>query len=341
LFHSTRTRRIRRRLAAVALAACAFLAFSGVAQAASDGKLLRKFQPVTQFAAGEHFRPTTIETFIADSTLEALDLSSGAWSVADADPSAAALPGPGTGIWRLNQQPCFAAAGTAGLACYAAAWGVHSEPSVVYGRVLRTERRTVLQYWYFYYDNFYSYQNPPSDFIWQAHEGDWEVVNVVLAADGEPRHVGYSQHCLGERRAWAKTPRWQGHHPVVYVARGSHANYFAPGTHEIDPRCVPPAALAILDQLGLPRPVDYTGGGALAGPAALVQETTSIARVRDGSPSWVAFPGFWGELQYLKAPVPLPSSPTGIVPLGTSPVGPAYQATWQTPFETLATWPRG
>ena len=65
-----------------------------------------------------------------------------------------------------------------------------------YGRVLRTGGYTVLQYWYFYYDDVYSYTYPASDFIWQAHEGDWENVDVVLHGHTHvPRNerVGHGQ----------------------------------------------------------------------------------------------------------------------------------------------------
>jgi hypothetical protein len=326
------------------LAACvAVLGMAQAAAAASPDKLLAKYQPVTVFSQLESFRPTSIETFVVDSRLEALtgpNLLTD-WTVVNPAPQASSLPTSSPTVLRLNQRGCSPAFGLVGLSCYASSWGAHAAASVVYGRAVMLGQRTVLQYWYFYYDNFYSYQDPPSNFIWQAHEGDWEVVNVVLGGDGEPRSVGYSQHCLGERRIWSKTPRWHGHHPIVYVARGSHANYFAPGLHAFDARCVPAAALTILQQLALPLPVDYASTGALAGPAALEQEATSIVRVEDGSPSWISFPGFWGELQYFKAPVPLPGSPSGIVPLGTSPVGPAFHAVWQDPLATLATWPAG
>jgi hypothetical protein len=90
------------------------------------------------------------------------------------------------------------------------------------GRVTHEDGRIVLQYWYFYYEDAYSYQYPPSNFIWQAHEGDREVVNVVLSDDEQPLFVGYSQHCLGQRRDWSDTPRFDGTHPIVLVALGSH-----------------------------------------------------------------------------------------------------------------------
>jgi hypothetical protein len=321
------------------LAAClAVLAMAQAAAAASPEKLLAKHQPVTVFTPGESFRPTTVETFVADSNLEAL---TGAniltdWTVVNPAPQPDTLPMSSPTLLRLNQRTCSPALGLAGLACYASAWSAHAGPSVVYGRVVPAGDKTVLQYWYFYYDNFYSYTYPPSGFIWQAHEGDWEVVNVALsAADDAPLFVGYSQHCLGETRRWAKVSRWRGHHPIVYVAIGSHANYLNAGTHAIDTRCLPPQAVALLQQLGLPLPVDFTLEGARSGPEALEAEATAVVPVTDASPNWIRFPGFWGELQYFHAPT------IGTVPFGISPVGPAFHAVWQNPLGTLATWPAG
>jgi hypothetical protein len=327
------------------LAAC-LLALAGTqaATAASPARLLAKHQPVTVFTPGESFRPTTVETFVADSNLEILTGPNPLtdWRVVNPTPDAAALPTSPFPPLRLNQRTCSPASGLAGLACYAGAWGAHTDPSVVYGRVVPAGGKTVLQYWYFYYDNFYSYAFPPGDFSWQAHEGDWEVVNVVLSGeDDEPLFVGYSQHCLGETRAWETVPRWRGRHPIVHVAIGSHANYFDAGTHQFDARCIPVDVLGLLGQLGLALPVDYTGDGARSGPERLVGDATAIVRVTETTPAWIAFAGFWGELQFFKSPVPLPGSPSGIVPLGTSPVGPALHTVWQDPLGTLARWPAG
>jgi hypothetical protein len=321
------------------LAAClAVLALAQAAAAASPEKLLAKHQPVTVFTPGESFRPTTVETFVADSNLEALNGPNPLtdWIVVDPAPQAGSLPSSSPTLLRLNQRACSPALGLAGLSCYLSSWGAHDAASVVYGRVMPVGDKTVLQYWYFYYDNFYSYTYPPSGFIWQAHEGDWEVVNVVLSAqDDEPLFVGYSQHCLGETRDWAKVTRWRGRHPVVYVAIGSHANYLEAGTHAIDTRCIPPQAVALLQQFGLPLPVDFTGEGARAGPEALEAEATGVVRVTDTSPNWIRFPGFWGELQYFHAPT------IGTVPFGVSPVGPAFHGVWQDPLGTLAGWSAG
>jgi hypothetical protein len=313
----------------------AALAFTGTGQAATpEPRLLATYQPVTQFDPLERFRPTSVESFISDADLE--QLTAGSWVVTDPNPEPGALPGPGTGTWRLNQDSCSPAAAIGGVDCYASAWDEGSGGETVYGRVVHEADKIVLQYWYFYYDDVYSYQYPPSNFIWQAHEGDWEVVNVVLSDDGQPLFVGYSQHCLGERRSWLDTPRFDDTHPIVHVALGSHSNYFSAGVHPVNLACVPPAALAILSQLGLPPPNDFAFAGDTSGPPAAEGRVTVIKEIDDGHPTWMSFPGFWGELQYFHGPGSI-----GTVPFGTSPVGPAYHAEWSDPLGTLATWPTG
>ena len=314
------------------LTCLAALAVTGSASAKSlDSSLLRTYQPVTVFDPAEQFRPTNVRAFVADADLETL--ANSAWVVTDADPRPRRLPTSGT--FRLDQDTCTPSAAIGGLSCFAAAAADSNGRNTVYGRVARLDDAIVLQYWYFYYDDVYSYQYPASDLIWQAHEGDWEVVTVVLGGRKQPVQVGYSQHCGGQTRSWDATTRIGDTHPVVYVAVGSHANYFSPGVHPLDLRCVPPPAVALLQQRGLPMPVDYAGVGTVAGPSEAGGETTRIKQLRDERPAWLAFPGTWGELQYFHSPF------TGTVPFGTSPVGPAFHAVWSDPLGTLASYPAG
>ena len=79
-------------------------------------------------------------------------------------------------------------------------------------------------------------------------------------------------------------------------------------------------------QAGLPLPADVTADGPTSGAA-------SVLRVTEKRPSWIRFPGFWGELEYFNAPAPI-----GTVPFGTSPVGPAFHDVWQAPLETIEGW---
>ena len=306
---------------------------SAAGAARRDDDVLARYEPVMQFDPLEQFMPTKVKSFTADADLEQLT-DSGTWVVAASHPRPRDLPGPGSGTWRLNQDTCTPSAAIGGLACYAAAAAAHAGKPVVYGRVTRENADIVLQYWFFYYDDVYSYAYPPSDFIWQAHEGDWESVTVVLSADAQPQFVGYSQHCLGQRRAWADTLRVDDTHPIVHVAIGSHANYFSAGTHPINVSCVPPAAVAILQRNGLPLPIDFAFAGPIAGPREAGGTVMRVRDIGDDAPNWLQFPGFWGELQFFHAPAPV-----GTVPFGTSPVGPAFHAEWTDPLGTLAAWP--
>ena len=176
---------------------------------------------------------------------------------------------------------------------------------------------TILQYWYFYYDDFYSYNYPPDDFIWQAHEGDWEAVTILVPRGSEhPRWVGYSQHCTGERRSWSDTPRWHGStHPVVDVGIGSHANFFTSGDHPIAVQCIPPQAVAFLQSQGLALPDDHTHPGQAYGPAHAAGVTpTAVVRVRATRPAWMRFAGTWGEYQFFHGPNPISTVVSGLLP---------------------------
>jgi hypothetical protein len=95
----------------------------------------------------------------------------------------------------------------------------------VYGRVAHDGGRTWLQYW------LWCYYNPKHLLGFGKHEGDWEMVQIGLAADDAPELVTYSQHEGGEAHDWADIRHHDTNHPVVYVAPLSHACYFEPGAH--------------------------------------------------------------------------------------------------------------
>jgi len=84
----------------------------------------------------------------------------------------------------------------------------------VYVHVVDAGGSTVIQYWMFYAFN-------PGTM--NQHEGDWEMVQVVLSG-GTPTQVMYSQHHSGQKATWDQVER-NGDHIKVYVSRGSHANY--------------------------------------------------------------------------------------------------------------------
>ena len=342
-------------LAALALLA---LAVSGGATAGATAgtRLLRTYQPVLVFHPDEQFRPTKIQRFVADSELEQFVGSSSAqlpidafWTVIDPDPGPGELPPPTPGVfYRLDQIGCEADAALAGRECYAAAAETGGRSAAMYGRVVHTNPRVVLQYWLFYYDNPLLLPPTPVGTFWQSHEGDWEVVNVVLDSNEEPLEAAYSQHCSGQKRPWAavtKSPAGSTH-PVAYVALGSHANYFAPGpaplgSIPISPACIPGAVAPILPQLPFLKVVDQvvdgSGAGAVVGPRGSGGEPARIHRIE--GKTWSVFGGRWGESEYFFTPIPLGPIPAGAVPVGLAPASPANQQNWN--VDTILGWPTG
>ena len=137
----------------------------------------------------------------------------------------------------------------------------------VYGRAVEDDGRLWLQYWLWYFYNDYSLALGAG-----LHEGDWEMVQLRMHGD-EPDLAVYAQHTHAEKRAVARGRDADGgHHPLVYVARGSHASYFEAGFHTTEAwydladgkRNSPELALEILE-----------GDG----------------------PGWARWPGRWGDTQ--------------------------------------------
>jgi len=84
----------------------------------------------------------------------------------------------------------------------------------VYANVVESGASTIIQYWMFYAFN-------PGTM--NQHEGDWEMVQIVLTGN-TPTQVMYSQHHMGQKAKWSQVEK-KGEHIKVYVSRGSHANY--------------------------------------------------------------------------------------------------------------------
>jgi hypothetical protein len=304
------------------IAALLALAAPAAAATPSPAALLDRYRPYLSLSPDERFLPDSVENFLSVSTLQ---LRSGsAWTDAPAETLPTADPAgctstPDTPCWRLDVRPCRADTGLSSLECYVDLRG----GGVTYGRYLRTPKRIVLQYWFFYAYDFWSAHFPPDEFVWRSHEGDWEQATVVLARSGRPLYAAYSQHCNGQRSLWRHVRKLQRTHPLVYVALGSHANYFRPGVHRHDRACYPRIALAIFDQNRVV-PVDYVGTGDIF--------SLPIVRVTPTTPAWMAFPGAWGERGFFHAP------DIGTVAYGYGPAGPAFHDSWRDPLRTIARW---
>jgi hypothetical protein len=150
----------------------------------------------------------------------------------------------------------------------------------VYARVRESTDYTVIQYWLFYYFN--DWRN--------FHEGDWELVQLnfpgrsakdLLANGNVPVLAAYSQHQFGQKMTWddmlAKDLLKDGTHPLVYVAHGSHANYFVPG------------------QFWSGLDFDTTG---ITTWRVIEPEQLDVVLLHEsaqGVTEWLDFQGYWGE----------------------------------------------
>jgi hypothetical protein len=136
----------------------------------------------------------------------------------------------------------------------------------VYGRAKPLPSgEIVLQYW------LWSYYNSKEIGGVGLHEGDWELLTIVLGPDYYPEWAVAAQHTGGERCPWVNVQRTPAERPIVYVAHGSHATYFSAGDHRWD-------AGAVLDE------ADGNGGAVVPG---LVDISTP--------PAWIKWPGRWGS----------------------------------------------
>ena len=283
-------------LTGLVLASALTLAGGGRAAPPTPVQLLARHAPLLVLHPAERFAPAPVETFLADS-----DLVAG----------------------RYDNRHCSARDGLAALDCYDAADAAHAAAPVVYGATFRArDGRIALQYWLFYAYNLWSPTVPQTPDFWQAHEGDWEAVTVLLDAKGRPKSLGLSRHCGGATRAWTKAER-RGSRPVVYVALGSHANYFQPGRRAHDRRCWPKEALAVFRAYNRPL-YDFAARGSTVAP--------QVVRVTATAPAWTAFPGRFGETQYVHFPNNEPFA------FGAGPRGPAFHELWRRPFAVPAGW---
>lgn len=159
---------------------------------------------------------------------------------------------------------------------------VGGPPVVTYAHVVRDEVPGIItiQYWLFYYYND----------AFNKHEGDWEFAEVILSSEGEPKWLVLSQHHGGTRRAWEAVPIVSGTHPAVYVALGSHANYFWGNESYPQGVTIGNVRVELMDRTGITDPTTPR--------VILLPDREQVAQNRAAWAGfeWLLFRGRWGEV---------------------------------------------
>ncbi|KAJ9605389.1 hypothetical protein H2200_010046 [Cladophialophora chaetospira] len=122
------------------------------------------------------------------------------------------------------------------------------------------------------------------------HLGDWEH-NTIRFVDGKPVGIYFSHHSGGESCIWEDEAclSKNGNRPVVFSARGSHANYPSEGSHIHDE-----ALIDIADKGRLWDPVKH----AYFYTYDPETETFTAADPGTAPTDWLYFNGNWGDARY-------------------------------------------
>jgi hypothetical protein len=267
----------------------------------TPAELLERYKPFLKYDSHE--------PYFADSAAEWTDNPGNVLMRADGTVLARAENGLDLGFLGTTYSPNAAAANTDVISSSKhdypkQARELHKLPDYanrVYGHVVDDANGDRwLQYWFFYFYNDYNLIGP---FIHAGlHEGDWEMIQIRLRAD-TPDLAVYCQHAGSTTRDWRQVDTLPGgERPIVYVARGSHASYFEPGTQ-------------------------WTGHWFDHADGKRRSPELKLETVEEGDPQWrwIHWPGYWGD-----------TKKSGDNPLDSdSPRGPGAHKQWSHPSALL------
>ena len=178
---------------------------------AKEHQLALTYEPYLHFADGEKFFPTDANYHIENSRLY-MKVDDDTNTLIENSPTA-------TSIAQYTTEDYFLNNILGGFEEIAQDYAQRRESfgDKIYAHVTSESGLTVVQYWFFYAFN-------PGAL--NQHQGDWEMIQIVLDSTETPQYAVYSQHHAGQRAEWEDVEKADETHPRVYVALGSHANYF-------------------------------------------------------------------------------------------------------------------
>ncbi|MHA1265252.1 MAG: Vps62-related protein [Candidatus Helarchaeota archaeon] len=225
-----------------------------------EDQLLTRFAPRLFFTSGENFYP--IDANFSISTSELYRWSGGAHVLVDANPSEASLTGYTDQHFLKSKFASYETLRT-NYQANEALLGYK-----IYGHVLDESGFRYIQFWF-----FYAYNDGPIN----QHEGDWEMIQIQCYTNNTPIAAQYSQHHSGESAAWVEVEK-TGDQPHVYVARGSHANYFRPYQGKV----------------GTENDIVDNNGKVLTNATYTIENLGELGTPLNGN-NWIDFQGRWGN----------------------------------------------
>ncbi len=236
-----------------------FLTTQPFSKAQTNETLASQYAPVLHSTAGEKFYPTTVDYVMGSCELKQR-VSSGSPVVIDASPTPETL---GT----FTQDNLYLDNSLLTLENIAADYSskTSSLGYTAYVHVVDGASGKTIQFWL-----LYAFNNGPLN----DHQGDWEVIQVFLDSSGSPIEVLLSQHGSGENAVWNDVEKVDGH-PVVYVAQGSHANFFR----------------AYQGKIGIENDLVGNDGKTIA-PADL--QLVMLGEPGQSGQNWLSYSGRWG-----------------------------------------------
>ncbi len=223
--------------------------------------LASRFAPALHFTKDEKFYPTSVDYIISSSILKQR-ASGGSSSTIDSTPTP-------NNLGRYTSPNSFLSNKLGSQTAIAVDYTSKARNAGYYAyvHVVRSSSSTVIQYWL-----FYVYNNGPLN----DHEGDIEVIQVLLDGSDRPQRLLLSQHSSGQNAAWDDAEKIDTH-PVVYVAQGSHANYFRPYQGKV----------------GIENDV-VADDGITVSPSELKLIILGEKGSHPAEQGWLDFPGRWG-----------------------------------------------
>jgi hypothetical protein len=293
-----------------------------------EQQLAMELRPRVRFDSGEAWRPIAVEAFLGE---RFEDGGHGACEKG-ASPPCPDLAAVGQ-IARRKDAPAFidihgearngADFGSPSEGCLRSppARDCNSGPgAAIYYRRTSHEGRWYWDYWWFFRYNDYTGRINRCVVVCGDHEGDWEGITVITTASTEPEILGaiYAAH-KDRILVEASTLPTAGGHPLVWVARGTHASY----PFDCDRGCKQYATIG-----GARLPEDpHDGAAPWGGNRDTECEHNGCVRPlpEAGSPAegalplaggWAGWPGKWGATCHDDCPGPRhregsPSSPGG------------------------------